>query len=289
MTNSAETYAALLERIEREGRAHALHLVAYSGGVDSSLVAAAVHAVFPQSCEAVMALSPSVSAEMRDQAERVAAHIGIPLRFVTTEEYRDPEYVANEGMACYVCKSHIYDAMSAVAREAAARHGTGSRETGDASTVLLYNGNNADDSADPTRVGLRAAREYGVRSPLDTLSKTEIRSLSRHAGLPNWDVAASPCLRSRLQSGVPATPVHLARIEKAESTLREMFGIDPRTNFRVRLVLDGSAMLEIDEGELLSLDLVRCAPVLRELGFAYVQKRPFRSGAVSVSPQSTQT
>jgi uncharacterized protein (TIGR00268 family) len=276
MTDIPTTYKQLLARIAREGSAAARNLVAYSGGVDSSLVAHAVHEVFPGSCEAVMALSPSVSADMRALAEDIAAHVGIPLRFVHIEEYRDPLYVANEGMSCYVCKSHIYDALRAVSRDAAARGGD----------VLLYNGTNADDTTDPTRVGLQAAREFGVRSPLDTFPKETVRALSRHAGLPNWEFAATPCLRSRLQAGVPATPAHLRRVEAAESALRELFAVPVTANFRVRHVRDGSAVVEIDAALLERVDLARCRGILQELGYRDVARRAFRSGSVSADIQT---
>ncbi len=277
MTDIQTTYKQLLDRIAREGTSTGRNLVAFSGGVDSSLVAQAVFEVYPANTEAVMALSPSVSADMRQLAEDVAAHVGIPLLFVDIEEYRDPLYVANEGMSCYVCKSHIYDALLAVSREAAARDGE----------VLLYNGTNADDTADPTRVGLRAAKEFSVRSPLDTYSKEDVRALSRHAGLPNWQHAASPCLRSRLQSGVPATPEHLRRVERAEHTLRELFAIPATANFRVRHVQDGSAMIEIDAPMLERIDLGRCRGLLRDLGFHDVGLRAFRSGSVSAEHLKT--
>ncbi|MDT8325320.1 MAG: TIGR00268 family protein [Bacteroidota bacterium] len=277
--NIQTTYKELLERVRREGTATGRNLVAFSGGVDSSLVARAVYTVFPENSEAVMALSPSVSTEMRTLAEDVAAQVGIPLRFVHIEEYRDPQYVANEGMSCYVCKSHIYDALRAISREAVAQDGE----------VLLYNGTNADDSTDPTRVGLRAAREYAVRSPLDTFSKDTVRALSRHAGLPNWQHAATPCLRSRLQAGVPATPDHLRRVETAEATLRTLFAVPVTVNFRVRHVRDGTAVVEIDEQLLDHVELSRCRDILRELGYRDVTRRAFRSGSVSADIEAPAT
>ncbi len=270
--NSLEaTYRGLLDGIAREGDAAWRHLVAYSGGVDSSLVAKAVFDVFPGSCEAVMALSPSVASSMRDSAVALAAHIGIPLRFVETSEHLDPTYIANAGMSCYVCKSSIYAAMKAVHDEARQTRGD----------VLLYNGTNADDAADPTRVGLLAAREYRVSSPLSRFTKEEVRALSRYAGLPNWNVAASPCLRSRLHVGVPATADHLHRIEAAEYAVRSAFSFAENVNLRVRHLPDGSAMVEIDDGLLEQVDLVRCGEMLTALGFRGVAKRAFRSGSVS--------
>ncbi|MFZ1730979.1 MAG: TIGR00268 family protein [Bacteroidota bacterium] len=271
MSEISLTYQSLLDEIVREGAAAKLHLVAFSGGVDSSLVAKAVYDAFPETAEAVMALSPSVAASMRESAIALASHIGIPLRFVETSEHLDPTYVANEGMSCYVCKSSIYDAMEAVYADA--------RRLSD--RVLLYNGTNADDFSDPTRVGLQAAREHLVLSPLARCSKNNVRELSRFAGLPNWDAAASPCLRSRLHIGVPATAEHLRRIEAAEEAVREAFGLASTVNFRVRHLPDDAAMVEIDQSLLDAIDLGKCRAALAALGFRDVDKRAFRSGSVS--------
>ncbi len=271
MSDVAAAYQSLLHAIAEQGGAARRHLVAFSGGVDSSLVAKAVFDVFPASTEAVMALSPSVAGAMRESAEALAAHIGIPLRFVETREHLDPTYIANEGMSCYVCKSSIYNAMEAVYDEV--------RDMDEA--VLLYNGTNADDFTDPTRVGLQAAREHQVRSPLSRFGKEEVRSLSRHAGLPNWDAAASPCLRSRLQIGVPATAEHLHRIEAAEQAVRQAFDLAATVNFRVRQLPGDAAMVEIDETLIDALDLDRCREALEALGFREIGKRVFRSGSVS--------
>jgi pyridinium-3,5-biscarboxylic acid mononucleotide sulfurtransferase len=273
MPDIPTVYNELLAEIERSGMDAARHLVAYSGGVDSSLVAKAVFDVFPGRSEAVMALSPSVADAMRCTAVDLAAHIGIPLRFVETREYLDHQYVANEGMSCYVCKSSIYDAMEAVSASAPSSAAT-----------LLYNGTNAEDLADPTRVGLNAAREHAVRSPLASFTKQEIRLLSRHAGLPNWDAAASPCLRSRLQLGIPATAAHLRRIEAAEQVVRDAYGLASTVNFRVRHLAGDTAMVEIEAGLLDTIDLALCRETLTSLGFETVGKRPFRSGSVSNIP-----
>ena len=273
MTDLENSYNNLLERIAREGAGAERHLVAFSGGVDSTLVARAVFDVFPDRSEALMALSPSVATSMRDTAMDLAGRIGIPLRFIESREYLDPVYVANEGLSCYVCKNSIYAAMEAVyASDDARVEGT-----------LLYNGTNAADVGDPTRVGLRAAREHAVRSPLSDLTKEQIRQLLRHAGLPNWNAAASPCLRSRLQIGVPATPEHLRRIEDAEAAVRAAYGFDDTVNFRVRHLDGGTAMVEVDASRLPDIDIATCREALLALGFRSVDLRAFRSGSVSAT------
>jgi uncharacterized protein (TIGR00268 family) len=271
MSDISEKYQSLLDEIAREGTEAKLHIVAFSGGVDSSLVAKAVHDVFPHTAEAVMALSPSVAAAMRGSAVDLAAHIGISLRFVETSEHLDPTYISNSGMSCYVCKSSIYDSMEAVHEDALRA----------SETVLLYNGTNADDFSDPTRVGLQAAREHSVRSPLSRFTKNEVRLLSRYAGLPNWDAAASPCLRSRIHIGVPATAEHLHRIEAAEDAVRAAYDLASTVNFRVRHLPDDTAMVEIDQTLLDAIDLEQCRDTLAALGFRTVDKRAFRSGSVS--------
>ncbi|MBN1449341.1 MAG: TIGR00268 family protein [Bacteroidetes bacterium] len=276
MNELAPRYRELINVVRRMGSTEGINLIAFSGGVDSSLVAKAVHDAFPLNSEAVIALSPSVQRSMQQQARDIAARIGIFLREIQTEEYRDPDYIANEGMSCYVCKSHIYAAMRTVAAEAETRNGA----------VRLFNGSNAEDLLDPTRVGLRAAREFEVCSPLEAYSKAQVRELSRYAGLPNWNAAATPCLRSRLHTGIPATPEHLARIEHAEDAVRMLFNISVETNFRVRHMPGDAAMIEIDKDRIVEIDLDRCRPLLEKLGFMDVDMRAFRSGAVSAAPET---
>jgi pyridinium-3,5-biscarboxylic acid mononucleotide sulfurtransferase len=269
MNEPAALYQALLSRIAADGVAGGDNYVAYSGGVDSALVAHAVHTVFPNNSLAIMALSASVSSDMRRSAENLAEHIGIPLRFVQTFETDDPVYVANEGRSCYICKNGIYEAMKAI---------RGQLPAGD---VRLFNGTNADDLSDPTRVGLVAAREHEVLSPLDTMNKEAVRRVSRHAGLPNWNHAASPCLRSRLHFGVPATDAHLRRIESAEEIVRHTFGIARDSNLRVRHLPGDLAMIEIDADALSTVDPGLCRDALTALGYTDVQIRIFRSGGVA--------
>lgn len=268
--NPAALYERLLEETRTLGTASGRNLVAFSGGVDSALVAQAVFTVFPHSGEAVLGVSPSLSAEQRASAFQLAEHVGIPLRLVDTDEGADPVYIANEGLSCYVCKSVLYETMRRIDASL-----DGEKD------VVLFNGTNADDMIDPTRVGLRAAREYRVASPLASYTKEEVRAMSRHAGLPNWNAAAAPCLRSRLQFGVPATAGHLARIDEAEQRLRARFAFDAADNLRVRHLAGDAAMIEADSTKLPHLTQRECEAELLPLGFTSVSLRAFVSGGVS--------
>lgn len=271
VTDVAARLDALIADTAAAGTRTGRNLVAFSGGVDSSLVAFVAHAAFGNAATAVLGVSPSLAPEQEALAVRIAAHIGIRLERVATREGDDATYIANEGMSCYVCKSTLYDTMEAIASEAA-------RTDGD---WVLFNGTNADDLVDETRVGLRAAAEHRVLSPLRTLTKSDVRALARHAGLPNWDHAAAPCLRSRLAAGVAAIPAHLARIAEAERLVRARGAVEPQENLRVRHLPDEVAAIEADPPLLARLDADACAADLRALGFRAVVLRPFASGSVA--------
>lgn len=274
MSESSHTAArldALIADTVSAGTRTGRNLVAFSGGVDSSLVAFVAHAAFGSAATAVLGVSASLSDEQEALADRIAAHIGIRLERVATREGDDATYIANEGMSCYVCKSTLYDAMESIARAAA--------RTDD--DWVLFNGTNADDLVDETRVGLRAATEHRVVSPLRTLTKSDVRALARHAALPNWDHAAAPCLRSRLAAGVTAIPSHLARIAEAERLVRARGAVAPQENLRVRHLADDAAAIEADAALLARLDADACAADLRALGFRTVTLRAFMSGSVA--------
>jgi uncharacterized protein (TIGR00268 family) len=253
------------------------NLIAFSGGVDSSLAAALVKVSFPNNSKCVIGKSRSLPAMQLDLARTVAKYIDIPLIEVTTGEGTSEEYLKNEGMSCYACKSHLYSALTDVHRQMIQMAAASGR------TVVMFNGTNKDDLADQTRVGLIAAREYSVAAPLDELTKHEVRAISLELGLPNHAHAASPCLRSRLAHGVRATEDNLERIELAELVVRELINPGVEHNLRVRHMPNGSARIELDRGVLEGRAEV--LPVVAErvagLGFSGVTFQPFRSGSVA--------
>ena len=184
-------------------------IVAFSGGADSAYLAHAATRVLGARALAVTADSASYPDEHRQLARRVAAEFHIAHEVIATGELQRQEYRANPANRCYYCKQELYATLSALQ---AAR-----------GFAAIVDGSNADDRGD-YRPGRQAAREYGVRSPLDEaeLAKDEIRLLSRAAGLPTWDTPASACLSSRIPYGSEVTEEKLRTIEQAETVLREL-------------------------------------------------------------------
>lgn len=197
----------------REQRLHELLatfesvIVAFSGGVDSAYLAWAATQVLGPAALCVTADSPSYPDRHRQIALRVARQFGLRHEIVQTSEVERPEYRANPVNRCYYCKHELYSRLSHLA---AAR-----------GFAVIADGNNADDRGD-YRPGREAAREFGVRSPLDecSLTKADIRELSRRAGLPTWDEPASACLSSRIPYHSGVTAEKLRMIERAEDVLR---------------------------------------------------------------------
>ncbi len=231
-------------------------LVCYSGGVDSALLLRVARDVLGDSAVALTAVSPSLAAEERTAAARLASEIGARQVEVETREMDDPGYVANSPRRCFHCKRALFTE----ARRVAAALGL---------ATIVY-GANADDARD-FRPGMEAAREFGVGAPLleAGLTKADIRELSRRLGLPAADKPAQPCLASRLPYGTEVTVERLRMIDCGESALR-------RLGFReVRVRHHGDvARIEVppaDLGRLLEPRTREAAvAALRGAGFRYV-------------------
>jgi len=181
-------------------------VVAFSGGTDSAYLAWAATSELGPRAHCVTADSPSYPSRHRAVAERLARDFSLRHEFIVTGEMERPEYRANEPDRCYYCKQELFTLLTALARERG--------------IAAVLDGANADDRGD-YRPGRKAARELGVRSPLDEadLTKAEIRELSRRAGLPTWDEPASACLSSRIPYHSEVTAEKLAMIERAEDAL----------------------------------------------------------------------
>ena len=243
-------------------------VVAYSGGVDSAYLAYVASRTLGDRAVAVTADSPSYPERHRQLAIRIARDFGLHHEIIKTHELDRVEYRANPSNRCYYCKHELYTHLTRIAAERAA---------------VVVDGNSADDRGD-YRPGRQAAREFGVRSPLDEvdLTKDEIRALSRAAGLPTWDEPASACLSSRIPYDHEVTDEKLRRIEQAEQALRALgFRV-----FRVRHH-DEVARIEIARDEMArALDAETGAAIVRELkraGYRYVSLdlQGYRQGSLN--------
>ncbi len=261
---------ALADRLERRIEALGSVVVAFSGGVDSSLVAALAGRALGDRALAVTAVSPALARGELDGARAVAAAVGIAHETIATDELASPDYRRNDRFRCLHCKRELYGELSALA----ARRGIGA----------VLSGANADDAGD-WRPGLRAAADHGVIHPLleAAVGKEQVRALAGRLAVPSADKPASPCLASRIPYGVPVDAATLARIDRAEQAVR---ALGCRV-LRVRhLGSVGRLELAADElGPALASPARRAAleAAIRSAGYArgVVAERPFRSGSLN--------
>ena len=231
-------------------------VIAYSGGVDSAYLACVAHRTLGGRACAITADSPSYPERHRQLAIQIARDFGLRHEIIRTSELERPEYRANPANRCYYCKDELYGQLTALATKRG--------------LAVVIDGNNADDRGD-YRPGRQAAREHGVKSPLDEadLTKDDIRELARAAGLESWNEPASACLSSRIPYGQEVSNEKLRQIEQAETVLR---GLGFRV-FRVRHH-DTIARLEIARSEMeRALDPAVSAQLvaaLKALGYQYV-------------------
>ena len=244
--------------------------VAYSGGIDSTVVAQAAHEALGDAAIAVTAVSDSLATGELEEAQDLARRIGIRHRVIRTEEFADPNYLRNNPDRCYFCKSELYGRLAGLLKEL--------------EVDTIASGANTDDLGDH-RPGMRAASEHGVRHPLQEcgLSKADVRALAKAWDLPTWDKPATPCLSSRIAYGEDVTTEKVRMIDQAEQWLRQR-GL---RLLRVRYHKGDMARIEVPLDELprLTQPEVRDALVqnFRALGFKFItlDLEGFRSGSLN--------
>ncbi|GAB4568017.1 MAG: ATP-dependent sacrificial sulfur transferase LarE [Anaerolineae bacterium] len=258
-----EKRARLEQIIDEMGRV----IVAFSAGVDSTLVLKVAHDRLGDNALGVTAVSPSLPKSELKEAIGLAQLIGARLRLLETNELDNPNYAANPFNRCYFCKSELYQELLDLAKEEGYPY--------------ILNGANVDDVGD-FRPGEQAAREYEVRSPLREagLTKAHVRALARELGLPNWNKPAMACLSSRLPYGTPVTREALARVEQAEEYLRSLGFRQLRVRHH-----DNLARIEVERQDLPRL--IELGPQvyaeLKRIGYTYVTADllGFRSGSMN--------
>jgi uncharacterized protein len=244
--------------------------VAFSGGIDSTVVAKAAVLALGGRAVAVTADSPSVPRSELATARELAALIGIRHEVVNTAEFDNPDYLKNDGTRCYHCKSELYANIDRILPRLG--------------LSVVASGANLDDLGD-YRPGLTAAAEHAVRHPLQEagFTKADVRAVAKDWGLPTWDKPASPCLSSRLAPGLAVTPERTRRVEEAEAFLRAKGVRECRVRYH-----DGDlARVELPPGEVprFAADPLRgeMTREFRRLGFAFVtlDLDGFRSGSMN--------
>lgn len=270
MSASPDELPAKRDRLLAVLRGYGSCAVAFSAGVDSTVVAQAAQLALGDRALAVTGVSSSLAAGELAEAESLAKQIGIRHRVISTGEFDNPDYRRNSPDRCYHCKTELYTRLEGLAEELG--------------VAVIANGANLDDRGD-YRPGMQAAGEHAVRSPLVEceFTKADVRALAAHWRLPVWDKPASPCLSSRIAYGEEATAERVAMIDRAEQYLRSL-GL---RELRVRYHKGDLARIEAPLSELarLSSPEVRAALAreFRSLGFKFItlDLEGLRSGSLN--------
>lgn len=231
-------------------------LIAYSGGVDSTLVLRVAKDVLGDRVLAVTAKSSVYPAEEIEQAKALAQNLGVRHEIIETQELSNPKFVNNPQNRCYWCKRELFAELINIARKNNLKH--------------VLDGTNLDD-LDDFRPGMEAANEFGIRSPLKeaTLTKEDICSLSKHLGLPTWDKPSFACLASRFPYGMKITRENLMKVDKAERFLKRLDLTQVRVRHHNKI-----ARIEVprkDIPKLLEEKLrLQILSYLKKLGYSYV-------------------
>ena len=241
--------------------------VAYSGGIDSTLLLKVAYDILGDNVIGITAISASLPSHEKEEATELAHHIGARHVFIESHEVEDERYLSNPSNRCYFCRLNTSEELIAYAKELG--------------FDFIIDGNNADDVGDH-RPGRQAAREYGIRSPLQEvgLTKVEIRNLAREFNLPNWDKPAAACLSSRIPYGTQISIKILSQVERAEASLRSIGFRELRVRHHGQVA---RIEVSLDDFPTVLAQRERIVSVIKEAGYNYVtlDLAGFRSGSLN--------